>query len=40
MSLMTAHNEENIFANDPKAGCYPMICSCCFFYPWGFPFLD
>lgn len=39
-SLMAAHDEENIFASDPKAGCYPMIGSCCFFYPWGFPLLD
>lgn len=27
MSLMPAHNEENISATDPKAGCYPIIHS-------------
>lgn len=39
MYLIAAHIEENIFASDPKAGCYPMICSCCLFYPCAFPFL-
>lgn len=38
-SLMPVHNEENISATDPNAGCYPIIHSCCFFYPWSFPFL-
>lgn len=33
MSLMPAHNEENISATDPNARYYPIIHSCFFFYP-------
>lgn len=39
MSLMPAHNEESISATHPNTGCYPIIHSCCFFYPGGFAFL-